>query len=189
MGVNIFLILFLMFFSSCEKEVAVPSKSDKNVIKVEFSNDFNQRSLTGKHPMLVPQNFNHQKTIYVPISYYVPVIDSTSSTYKLFIFPIWDQDYGFVQPTTITFFNCDSVKMDGEYLTIYPGVGSGIYHYTSDEGQNINFPYTDSTLVVFEYEEEMIGFIPNYRYENPLNSVPEIPVKGIYFIVTDYLNN
>lgn len=189
MGVNIFIVLFFLFLSSCEKEVVKPSEEYESITNVEFKDQIEGRNGTFKQPMLIPENFNQEKVLYVSMSYYNPVVNNTHSTYKIFIFPVWDQDFGFVQTTSVIFYNCDTVKLDGTNLVIYPNENSVIYHMTPEEGQNQNFPYTDSSIVIFEYEDQIINFIPNYRYENSLNISTETTVKGIYFMVTDYLND
>ena len=205
MGVNIFLILFLMFFSSCEKEVAVPSKSDKNVIKVEFSDDIEPEVRTTKttlYPssgkvqrferqwlkplMFKPQIFGHSKLLWVPISYYEPIKDNTNAQLRLMVPMIFDPDYGMVQPTTLNILETDSFELDGNNLIFYSDQGAKITSFTPNEGENLLAPYTDTTVVMIVYRDSSLSIIPNARYSTAMLNVPEKEIMGFYFALTDY---
>lgn len=139
-----------------------------------------------KVPMFDPQNFEHSKLIWVPISYYAPIKDNTDVQLRLMVPMIFDVDYGMVQPTTLNILEADSFELDGENLTFYSAQNTKITSFTPTEGENEIAPYTDSTVVMLVYRDSSMNIVPNARYSTEMLKVPEREIMGFYFVLTDY---
>ena len=131
-----------------------------------------------------PQNFGQEKGIYVPISYYAPIKDNTSSSIRLLVPLIYDPDFGVVQATTLNIYNCDSLELDGNDLTLYSQSGSQVVSYPPDAGQFA--PYQDSTVVMVVYRDSTMNIIPNARYESGTLQIPQKKIMGFWFLMKDY---
>jgi hypothetical protein len=105
---------------------------------------------------------------------------------RLLVPLIYDEDYGMVQPTTLNIIGSDSIELDGNNLYLYNDNLSQVVSYPPEEGQNTISPYTDSTVVMIVYDDSSMNIIPNARYSNDYLNVPEKPIIGFYFLVTDY---
>jgi len=168
-------ILIVLWLTSCEKEGMSSLKSKTTLIPVN-----------NKTIMFPPQNFNHSKLFWVPISYYAPVKDVTQVPLRLLVPLIYDNDWGMVQPTTLNIIGADSLELDGQFLYIYNDISSQVASYPPDEGQSIIAPYTDLTVVMLVYDDSTMNIIPNARYSNNYLNVPQKPIIGFYFVTTDY---
>ena len=169
------LIFLLILLSSCEKEDINSLESKITLIP-----------LNNKTILFPPQDFGHSKIFWIPISYYAPIIDTTQVMLRLLVPLIYDEDYGVVQATTVNIAGSDSIELDGTSLYIYNNNLSQVVSYPPDEGQSILAPYTDSTVVMIVYNDSTMNIIPNTRYSNDYLNVPEKPIIGFYFLVTDY---
>ena len=131
-----------------------------------------------------PQNFGQEKGIYVPISYYAQVIDNTNSFLRLLVPLLYDPDFGVVQATTLNIYNCDSLELDGNDLTLYSQTGSEVVSYPPGVGQFS--PYQDSTVVIVVYRDSTMNIIPNARYESGTLNIPQKKIMGFWFLVSDF---
>lgn len=172
-GRIIFILLITLI--GCTKEPLIQTKSKIHLFPIN-----------NKTVLFPPQNFNHSKIFWVPISYYAPVIDTTQVMLRLLVPLIYDEDYGMVQPTTLNIIGSDSIELDGNNLYLYNDNLSQVVSYPPEEGQNTISPYTDSTIVMLVYDDSTMNIIPNARYSNDYLNVPEKPIIGFYFLVTDY---
>ena len=114
------------------------------------------------------------------------MIDTTQVMLRLLVTLIYDGDYGMAQTTTLNIIGSDSIELDGNNLYLYSNSFSQVVSYPPEEGQNTISPYTDSTVVIILYNDSTMNIIPNARYSNDYLNVPEKPIIGFYFLVTDY---
>lgn len=173
------ILIILVLLIGCETSLISPQEKS---IKLEPI--VNSRS---SKPMFLPgSNFNHDKAFWVPISYYAPVKDNTNANIRLLVPLMYDPDYGMTQVTTLNIFGADSLELDGFDMIIYSQDFSQIISYPPDEGQTLTAPYTDTSIVMIVYRDSSINSIPNVRYEAGYLNVPQKPIMGFYFVVTDY---
>jgi len=170
------ILIILVLFIGCEKSLISPQEKS---IKLE--------PIVNSKPVIFPgSNFNHDKVFWVPISYYAPIKDNTNANIRLLVPLMYDHDYGMTQVTTLNIFGADSLELDGSDMIIYSQDFSQIISYPSDQGQNLIAPYTDTSIVMIVYRDSTMNIIPNARYEAGYLNVPQKPIMGFYFIVTDY---
>lgn len=139
-----------------------------------------------KVPLFPAQNWGHQRVIWVPTSYWAPIKDTLDVQIRLLVPMIWDPIFGMTQPTTFNIYQADSIVLDGQTLTLFSGFGSQMLHFPPEQGQSLQQPYTDSTIVMLLYDDSSMQIIPNSRYSNELVLVPQRGILGFYFVLTDY---
>ena len=132
-----------------------------------------------------PELFGHQKSIYVPISYYQPIADNTPSQLRLLIPLVYDPDYGMVQPTTINITGCDSFELNGQELLLYSHTNSSVTSVTTIPGTNALAVYDTNTVVMIIYSDSTMNIIPNWRRNQSWLSVPQRSIDGLLFLATD----
>ena len=123
----ILIVTLVLSLTNCEKNISQPS-SNQIVLRP------NNTRTSIQSLKYNPQLFGHQKSIYVPISYYQPITDNTPSQLKLLVPLVYDPDYGMVQPTTINIIGCDSLQLNGQQLLLYSQTTSSITSVTPASG-------------------------------------------------------
>jgi hypothetical protein len=188
---KVILTLSVVFLIGCV-DISVPTPSP-SITLLSLSEDtlaFIRSTSSDKPILYLPSLFGHEKLLYVPISYYSPVTDNSNVVLRILIPVIYDVDHGMVQPTSLNIYQCDSFKLDGTSLIFYSGLeASQVVSYPPQEGLYPTAPYTDSTVVILLYEDTTLQIIPNIRYTSEWLEIPEKPIIGLYFLVTDYYLN
>jgi hypothetical protein len=143
-----------------------------------------------KVPMFDPSDFQHTKAIFVPISYYAPVIDNTQAQLRLLITTAYDPDYGVINPTTFNIIESDSLKIENGSLVLYSSEMSQVTSFPPEPGSSSYSVYTDLTVSMILYEDSSVQIVPNFIHStDPWIEVSNKPIIGFYFLATDYLVN
>jgi hypothetical protein len=182
-----YIVAFFLLVGCTEPSVIPPSPSKTLLTLSEDTLSFIRNTSSNKPVLFLPSIFGHEKLVYVPISYYAPITDNSDVVLRILIPVIYDVDHGIVQPTNLNIYQCDSFSIDGTSLVFYSGTEiSQIVNYPPQEGLSLTAPYTDSTIVMFLYEDTTLQIIPNIRYSSEWTEIPEKPIIGLYFLVSDY---
>lgn len=184
------ILLFLsVLLTGCISNTPPTPPPSRTILTIsEDTLSFLRTTSSDKPILFLPSLFGHEKLFYVPISYYSPVSDNSDAILRILIPVLYDSSYGMVQPTNLNVYQCDSFKLDGTTLIFYSGqVITQVISYPPQEGLYPTTPYTDSTVVILLYQDSTIQIIPNVRYSTEWLEIPEKPIIGLYFLVTDYL--
>ena len=177
----IVLIGLVLSLISCERSLPQPKSKELVLQPREAKNGI-------QHLKYNPQQYGHQKSIYVPISYYQPIKDNTQSQLRLLVPLVYDADYGMVQPTTLNISGCDSLELDGQHLILYSQENSSVSSVTPQPQSSPLAVYDTTTVVMIVYSDSTMQIIPNWRLVPSWIQVPQQPIDGLLFLTTDHLN-
>jgi hypothetical protein len=180
MKYRIVALAFLYLLMGCQDLPVIPESHTRTQLELK------SQPLPTKVPLFLPSDWGHSKIIWVPISYYSAVKDTSDVMIRLLVPIIWDPNFGMVQATTLNVYNADSFEINGGNLIFYSDSTSSIISYPPEQGQTLSAPYTDSTVVIILYEDSTVNIVPNVRYSTQQLKVPEKPIIGLYFLLTDY---
>ena len=140
----------------------------------------------GRGIMFPPYDMGHERIIYTPISYYAPFTDNTQVPLRVLVLNTYDPTFGMAQVTSLNISGCDSMIADGNTLTFYSDDYSSIRAFNVPEGQYPNAPYTDSSVVMLLFADTTIINLPIVQYTSESLKVPQKPIIGFYYLITDY---